>query len=312
MTYHFQPELCIGIGERSHFYTLRMSHPVFTSGGGAMGNAVVNGVYQGKVSKGWHHVQNLSQNADEAVAKAEEIAKEIGIPLISTSAAELGEQLDKIKRATAEEVAAAEERERAKSARIAAMVAAQDQLAMEAAAAGYVPYGRNAGAKVEHLSPGYIGWLLDKREELEGWARALADYAHEHADWARPWPTKPGFAGEPKQRLKGLKARVEATIPYENQFGGGWIVIAVTEDGHKVKQFCSGVLWGEPGDIVVIDGTVKSTGLQGRGRNHPAAGQVPRAHPLHRPGARQPAAPGRSGPRQARRLLRRLRDPADL
>lgn len=256
----FQPQYAIGIGEHNHFFTLRESHKVYVPAPGPMGNAVINGVYQGTVRVGWRHVKNLSQNPQEAIEKAHEAAKAAGIPLVTVTAAELGEQLDAIQRADAAEIARREQ-----EARDDAAAMAERQKAMMLAGAidvanGYLPEGMaNAGKRIAEISFGYAAWLLDKREELEGLPRAVAEYVATNLRALHPWPVEEEVAalGAPGQRLQRLLVQVQRTIPIDSAWGRNWLMIGVDEDGHRVKQFCSGAKWAEPGDVCLIAATVK-------------------------------------------------------
>jgi len=74
----FKPSLFIDIGADNHFYTLRETylHTTYVRPG-EMGNAIVNGVYQGTIAeevRSFHHF-NLSQNPEDAIAKAKSFAE---------------------------------------------------------------------------------------------------------------------------------------------------------------------------------------------------------------------------------------------
>ena len=107
----FTPHLFIGIGETCAFYTLRETylHETFIRGAGPMGGAVVNGVYQGTVSRevrSFHH-QNLSQDAAEAIEKAEMIARRMGMDLRGATLEKIEREMRDIHRRDEEQMRAA-------------------------------------------------------------------------------------------------------------------------------------------------------------------------------------------------------------
>lgn len=87
------PKLHIFVGQDRHFFTLRQSY--------------LHTIYVGRVNpKPFHeirysHLKNLSQNYQEAVEKAEEASKMLGVPLVVRGSET--EQLAEIKRISAEE-----------------------------------------------------------------------------------------------------------------------------------------------------------------------------------------------------------------
>lgn len=93
------PKLHIFIGQFNHFFTLRESylHTIY------IGRINPKPVYEIRYA----HLKNLSQNYQEAVEKAQEASKQLGIELVVKGSET--EQLDEIKRVTAEE---AEQRRR--------------------------------------------------------------------------------------------------------------------------------------------------------------------------------------------------------
>lgn len=225
----YRHSLWIGIGEKSHFYTLRETHPVYVPGPG--GNGVVNGVYQGTIELGHHHVQNLSQDPAEAIAKARAIAAERGLPLDPVTVEDLSGQLEAIKRATAEQLEARVRAEAARQAQWEAERAERDALLLELVAQGICPIGRYANQPIADIDRGYATWLLDKREELTGLMRALADkVAAEHAHLRLPVP-------DPVAKYGALKLRsdIEATVirvgGFQTQFGYTGLITLVTDDG---------------------------------------------------------------------------------
>lgn len=126
----FKPTLFVDIGATGAFFTLRQTylHERHVPGAGALGNAVVNGIYQGTVERevrSFHHF-NLANTAAEAWEKARAAAEQMGLPLEGAQD-ELGEKLRKIQRATADELAAREARYEAMRAEWAAKRAAEGE-----------------------------------------------------------------------------------------------------------------------------------------------------------------------------------------
>lgn len=93
------PKLHIFVGRDNHFFTLRQSylHVIY------IGRVNPKPIYEVRYS----HIKNLSQNYQEAVEKAQEASKQLGLELVVRGSET--EQLDEIKRVTAEE---AEQRRR--------------------------------------------------------------------------------------------------------------------------------------------------------------------------------------------------------
>lgn len=155
----FRPVLFIDIGAHNHFFTLRETylHTRYVPGDGPMGNAVVNGVYQGAVEyevRSFHH-QNLAQEPAEAFAKATALAEAMGLEL-DASEADLGQRLADIRRATAEEL---EERKRAQAEREARWAAerAEREAAKRAMIRdGRFPYGVHEGKPFAEVPVGLI------------------------------------------------------------------------------------------------------------------------------------------------------------
>lgn len=259
----YQPKLCIGIGLHSHFFTLRMSHPVYIPGEGQYGNAVVNGVYQGTVAEGWHHVVNLSQSADDAVEKAKDYALEMGIPLVSVSAAELGTKLDEIKRANAEELERRAQEEYANELYYAGVREAKEAMERQSVEHGFIPFGRNAGRRIASIEFGYAQWLLAKREELTGSMRLVADYVAEKLPALHAWACNGQYL-ESKVRRPKLRVQVQKAVRFEGDYGPKYLMVMVARSGERLIQWCSGAKWAEEGDVCDIVFTIKDFKLNKR------------------------------------------------
>lgn len=170
MARNFTPTLFVAIGKDHHFFTLRETylHERHVPGDGPMGNAVVNGVYQGTVEvevRSFHHF-NLSTEPAEAWAKATEAAVSMGLQLEGTQE-ELAGALDAIRRATKAEL---EAREAAYKAQREAWAAEREQervQCMQDLLQGLVSFGRHKGKKLEDLDPDYLQWVVDKQTDFE-------------------------------------------------------------------------------------------------------------------------------------------------
>ena len=195
----FKPSLFIDIGADNHFYTLRETylHTTYTPGPGPNGNAIINGVYQGTTTeevRSFHHF-NLSQNPEDAIAKAREYASRTGLTLHCASVDELYGRLNDVKRQTADEKAKAqaayEERNRfAEEERLARLHKALD--------AGIAPFGQHAGTPFAELPYQYKLWIVSTEFEpgsyMDLFKSALAKSVDAPA--ALPKPHKDQHAGE--------------------------------------------------------------------------------------------------------------------
>lgn len=235
-TMAFQPKLFIGVGQLGCFFTLRETFLHYVPGRGPYGNAVVNGVYQGSVEVRSFHHYNLSQDPDEAFAKATEAAAKMGM-VLSTTRASLQDELNEIKRASAEQREESERLQRERNERWEAERAAQAaRWAMEEAdllAAGRIPFGRDAGEHFSDIDPGYLGWMVFKREQFEEGSilRRTADLiATEYRHLLLPEPTNQNYIGEVGKRIE-----FEATVVRDYAMHGDWgtthLVTLVTNDG---------------------------------------------------------------------------------
>jgi uncharacterized protein (DUF3820 family) len=164
----YVPHLFIGIGKDCHFYTLRETYLHTTYLPGPGGNAVVNGVYQGTAQteeRSFHHF-NLSQDADEAYAKAVEAAANFGLKLGSTRD-DLDTQMNDIQRATAEQLAKREADRLAWEADRKAMREAELQWKIEKTNDGIFAFGKYIDKPFAEADPSYLGWFVDTREDFE-------------------------------------------------------------------------------------------------------------------------------------------------
>lgn len=254
----FVPTLLIGIGEKSHFYTLRMTHIVYVPGEGPYGNAIVNGVYQGKAYVSDHHLYNLAQNAQEAYAKAVADAAEMGLEL-RASVAGMQEQLEAIKRATADELeirerAEIERREKYKA--VCELNAARD---LEVIEAGFFPGGKYQGMAFDdpEVDVGYINWFMVKVEEFEAGSlnRRIAEILVEFYPHLKlPVPDPVAVVGKIGQRME-FNVRVIRVYTFDGEYGRVCFATLVTNEG--VCLMAKGGWFPKAGEQLKIKATVK-------------------------------------------------------
>jgi len=241
----FTPKLFISIGEHNHFFTLRETELYFKQCG-EVGSFEV---------RSFHHC-NLSQNSDEAFSKALKYAESFGLEL-ETSASTLKEQMDAIKRETADEAAKRE-------ARIAAQFLIDEaarierEAAMKAVADGGVfPFGQFADKPFNVAPVSYLNWMMKSVDEFE--PDSMIKYVAERicelcADVRLPEPTG-GYVGQVKERLS-FEATVVRTSGFETQFGWTAVTTMVDTEGHCLVVF-SGAFMPSVGEKLVFKATVK-------------------------------------------------------
>lgn len=159
---NFTPRLFVDIGETAAFYTLRETylHERHVPGDGPMGNAVVNGVYQGTVEtevRSFHH-QNLAQDADEAWAKAKQLAEALGLEL-EGDREDLSLKMRDIQRADAEEKARRIREQEEREARWAAEREERAAQRLQKLACGIFPFGPYRDQVFAAAPRGYLTWL---------------------------------------------------------------------------------------------------------------------------------------------------------
>lgn len=242
---NFVPSLYISIGETSAFFTLRETyeHVAYIPSEGPMGNSIVNGVYQGRVEvsiRSFHHF-NLSQDADEAFAKAKACSEQMGLKLTSTRD-QLTDQMRDIKRAKAEELA---ERQRRADERQAQWDAERELYIKERnekIEAGFFTFGPYAGKKFEEAPRGYLSWLMDMVNEFEAGSviRLTAESVLRLVPHlAMPKPDKTLHVGAEKQRLAFDVIVIASRHFVREGFGyGGPEVVYVTTMMDKPTGAC--------------------------------------------------------------------------
>lgn len=275
----YQPHLFIGIGEHSHFFTLRETylHTWHDSYG-----------EHSEVRS--HHHFNLSQDATEALAKAQECAERMGLELRS-NAQTLQQEMADIQRATAEELARRAEREAKWAQERADNEKARDAFRFELLAAGIWPLPRGGisnfdveqGFKIEDYKDqagatvirraldgdrlwdmklirdqdvGLLTWWARKEDFETEIAQALRKWILENcADLLLPEPHPTKTVGEPGKR-QDFEATVIRRASFDGEWGRTYIVTMVTPDGVCLVSK-SGSFDADPGDKLKFKATVK-------------------------------------------------------
>lgn len=190
---NFVPYVFIGIGETGAFFTLRQAylHEQWVSG------------YMHREVRSYHHF-NLSQDADEAFQKASEFAHQHAIKL-NTSLQELNDEMRKIHRSTAEEMARREREEQQRREAWAAELAAEEQRKRDMILSGIFPFGELEGKPFSEASRGYLTWLSDSVSKFddESLLQLLAqEVIKQCAHLIFPKPDKHLTIGDVGQRLE--------------------------------------------------------------------------------------------------------------
>lgn len=243
----FQPSLFIGIGEKSCYFTLRERY---------LHEQWIGGRCEKEI-RSFHHF-NLSQDPDEAIAKATEAAERLGLPL-NTTRAEITEQLNAIKRATADELKERQEREirweAERAEREAKWMEEQKALIVD----GRFPtcFRNHGGEPFIAAGIGYLNWVMDKADEFKP-GSLLAMVANKvlelHADLRLPCPDKTKVIGEPGKR-QTFEVTVIRTFDFTGIYGTTYFVTMVTPDGCCLLS--KGRFNAEVGEKLTIKATVK-------------------------------------------------------
>lgn len=154
MRHEFESVLYIGIGARSHYFTLRQTEERWV-------RADQREVWS-------YHIQNLSQNAGEAMKKAQAYADMQGMRLTSTLEGIEGD-LQKIKRATAEEIAEREKQEAMWQARREQEQEELRQAVIAKLKRGQFAFGRMNGIRFVDAGCGYITWISKQVDSDNDW-----------------------------------------------------------------------------------------------------------------------------------------------
>lgn len=248
----FQPKLFIGIGATNAYYTLRETylHEVHIPGEGE--------------ERSFHHY-NLSQDADEAIAKATEASREMGIPFECTKE-DIEQEMRDIKRADAEEMERRRAAYEAQQKEWEAERAIWKTRQFETINAGFVSFGKYAGEAIETLPRGYLDWLVTKLPEFDEGSllRELATVVRDHfAAYLPPKADPNKHIGEVGERLT-LNVDVTRVSKYERPHAVAhwkmetvYIITMVTDDGACLVSKSTS-FYAHEGDKLHIKATVKA------------------------------------------------------
>jgi len=255
----FTPHLFISVGETGAMFTLRETHPHYIAGEGDYGNAVVNGVYQGRIEVRDHHVKNLGQDPDEAFQKAQEYAKECGLELKSNRAT-LDRELRKIGRATKEEMEARRQKELEAWFNRRALEIINRQVFLNKCQKsindGVMPVGKYSGSLISKLPRGYLAWIAEAEFEEKSPMRLIKTYLfNQRLVTPLPTPDKTSTVGEPKQRLD-FDVTVVKSIDFDTRFGLCTVTTMVDSNKNCLVVFSSSFA-PEVGEELKIKATVK-------------------------------------------------------
>jgi uncharacterized protein (DUF3820 family) len=250
---NFIPSLYIGIGETGALFTLRETYEHVHYGREGVERSV----------RSFHHF-NLSQDPDEAIAKAQGYSEQMGVKL-STTRDQLVSEMREIKRATAEQMNERRIKEEQRQAEWDAQREAWNKERDEKIASGIFTFGPFAGKRFEEAPRGYLTWLMDKASDFEVGSviRITADAILRLVPHlALPKPDKTAIVGQPKQRLTFDVIVVGSRHFTRAAFSGyGVEVVYVTTMVDKATNAClvvfSGAFNPEEGDELKIKATVK-------------------------------------------------------
>lgn len=263
----YTPHLFVGVGENYHFFTLRQTylHVAYTGGEGEMGNAVVNGQYMGSTSteERSFHMYNLSQDADEAIAKATEAAQELGMEIrASREIIEL--KMHDIRRASADEkerrAREAQEREEL----WAAERKRRDDSKLDQISSGVYPFGKHAGKRFEEAPISYVTWMIKSADEFEAGTVMAALAAAVKASplcqaMLLPEPDAAAYIGREKERITVDVLCVGSAHFYSNYGAPQRVnVITMMDTVTRARLVCmSSAFYAELGEKFKIKATVK-------------------------------------------------------
>ena len=254
----FSPSMFIAVGETAAFFTLReryLSERWVGGKDGFMSKTIAHS-----------HVQNLAQDAEEALAKAQAIAESTGVPLEITDVSVLDKMMREIHRADAAERQRRLEARQAQETEWAQLRVAQDQAKRELISKGVIPFGQHRGLKFAEAPRGYITWLIKSIADFEAGslmlmlAEAVRDTCS-HLVLPDPHPSL--MLGGLKERLL-LDVIITKVRSFERPVFGSYIGamerVWVTTMVDKVSGACvvsrAPKFMGEEGAELRIKGTV--------------------------------------------------------
>lgn len=253
----FIPTVYISIGKTDAFFTLRETyeHTIYIRGEGDWGNAVINGVYQGSIIKEVRssHIKNLSQNPDEAYAKAVDYSENNAIQL-TTSRESLAEELRDIKRTNAEERERQEREWQARRDLWETERVAEQAEKFKLIEEGIFPVGKFAGKKFTDAPVSYINWLMNQEFDAPLMVALSSAVKVKCADMMLPVPNKDAVLGIIGERIT-CKAIVTRVASFRSDFGVCHIVTMITPE--NVCLVSKGSFHAEVGEKLEFKATVK-------------------------------------------------------
>lgn len=243
----FVPKLYIGIGQFNHFFTLRETY---------LHHSTRDGVPFSEVRAS--HLFNLSQDADAALAKAQDYADKTGLRLMATKET-MEKEMQDIKRATQQEL---EER----AAREAQMMAEAEERRknheieqLQKATNGVIPFGKFKDCSISELTQDkdgftYLIWIAnsDIDSPVFNALRNSIKEIYPKAFLPKADPTK--TYGEIGQKVE-LNVTVIKEAYYRSNWGIVFIITMVAEDGSVLVS--KGKNFAGVGARVRIKGSIK-------------------------------------------------------
>lgn len=245
MAKNFVPTMFISVGAKTCFFTLRETYEQVIHVPGEVRTEI----------RSFHHF-NLSQDPDEAIAKATKFAAEMGLQL-TTTRDRLVEEMREIKRADAAEMERREREAADRQAEYEKYRIELDNQMREVINAGFFPFGRFQGLAFEKADRGYLQWVIAKRDDFEtgSYMRAIADkLVLDYAEFTAPKFDAHAVIGEPGQRLE-LDVKIVKSFGIDTDFGRSYVVTMITDA--NVCLISLGKFYAEVGEELKIKATVK-------------------------------------------------------
>lgn len=244
---YYTPVMFVGIGRDNHFFTLRETYMHEWYDSYKIPHYEV---------RSFHHF-NLSQDPDEAIAKATEAAAKLGLRL-NTTRESLVDEMNTIKRATAEEMAARERAQAAQQAEYEAMKQERFDRDMEVINAGFFPFGKFTGIAFEKAEQGYVQWIMAKRDEFEEGSllRAVADkLIRDYPELAAPTLNPTTYVGNVGDRI-AITVKVLRSYAFNTDFGWSYITTMADTDNNCIIS--KGKFNAKVGEVLSIKATIKA------------------------------------------------------
>lgn len=267
MTYktnqNFTPWLIIGVGSTNAYFTLRETY--LHAIPGPNGNAVVNGVYQGSYDVRSRYLVNLSQDSDEAFAKATEYSEKLGYEL-RTKKETLLEELREIQRLTAEEKSQKEREQTELHAKWEEEYAIRrleiEKELRNKLISGKFVSGPYCDKEFNQASRGYITWLVSNIDEFaeDSLIKLTAELVKERcSDLVLPKPKNDVYSGVVGKR-QTFKATVLRCIPFDGYYGRTYFTTLVDKETGACLLSKSGSFSANEGEELEFKATVKEHG----------------------------------------------------